>query len=231
LIASEEGMKPPAPLTARPRSPPTLAAEAAPGLHVIDLGVGRSALLDVPSGWKDQTPAPLAVMLHGSGGEAEHGLAILRPQAADAGVIVLAPASRAYTWDVLVDGFGPDVSGLDAALAWVFARYPVDSRHLALGGFSDGASYALTLGLANGDLFSHVLALSPGFVVPTPRRGQPTVFVSHGRADDVLPIDVCSRRIVPALRRSGQPVEYVELDGGHAVPREVGQAALQCLLS
>jgi len=169
-------------------------------------------------------------MLHGSGGEPEHGLAVLRPQAATAGVLVLAPASRAYTWDVLVDGFGPDVTRLDAALAWVFERYPVDAHHLALGGFSDGASYALTLGLANGDLFSHVLAMSPGFVVQTPRRGRPEVFVSHGRDDEVLPIDACSRRLVPALRHSGQPVDYLEFDGGHEVPWHIARAALSSLL-
>jgi predicted esterase len=210
---------------------PPLVAEAAPGLHAIGLGAVRTALLEVPLGWSSQEPAPLAVMLHGSGGEAEHGLAVLRPQAAAAGVLVLAPASRAYTWDVLVRGFGPDVTQLDAALAWVFKRYLVDVRHLALGGFSDGASYALTLGLANGDLFSHVLAMSPGFVVQTARQGRPAVFVSHGRSDEVLPIDACSRRLVPALRRSGQPVDYLEFDGGHEVPPDIAGAALRSLLS
>jgi phospholipase/carboxylesterase len=29
------------------------------------------------------------------------------------------------------------------------------------------ASYALSLGIANGNLFSHVLAFSPGFLAPT----------------------------------------------------------------
>lgn len=31
-------------------------------------------------------------------------------------------------------------------------------------GFSDGASYALSLGLPNGNLFSHIVAFSPGFM-------------------------------------------------------------------
>jgi predicted esterase len=34
---------------------------------------------------------------------------------------------------------------------------------LAVSGFSDGASYALSIGPANGDLFTHVMAFSPGF--------------------------------------------------------------------
>ena len=33
-------------------------------------------------------------------------------------------------------------------------------------GFSDGASYALSLGAANGDLFTHIAAFSPGFMRP-----------------------------------------------------------------
>ncbi len=31
-------------------------------------------------------------------------------------------------------------------------------------GFSDGASYALSLGVPNGDLFTHIVAFSPGFM-------------------------------------------------------------------
>jgi hypothetical protein len=56
----------------------------------------------------------------------------------------------------------------------------VDPTRLAVGGFSDGTSYALSLGLTNGDLFSHVLAFSPGFAVPARRRGRPRLFLSHG---------------------------------------------------
>jgi predicted esterase len=37
----------------------------------------------------------------------------------------------------------------------------------------------------------------------------------------VLPIDRCSRRIVPTLRRAGYDVTQREFDGGHAVPPEV----------
>jgi phospholipase/carboxylesterase len=80
---------------------------------------------------------------------------------------------------------------------------------LAIGGFSDGASYALSLGISNGDLFTHVLAFSPGFMAPAGRTGSPHIFVSHG----VLPIDRCSRKIVPDLERGGCNVLYWEFDG------------------
>jgi len=42
-------------------------------------------------------------------------------------------------------------------------------------GFSDGASYALSVGITNGDLFTHVIAFSPGFVAPA--RQQETISV------------------------------------------------------
>lgn len=45
------------------------------------------------------------------------------------------------------------------------AGVAIDPAHVAIGGFSDGASCALSLGLVNGDLFTHVMAFSPGLVV------------------------------------------------------------------
>ncbi len=65
---------------------------------------------------------------------------------------------------LLRGGFGPDVRFIDKALSKVFGSYRIDPSHLAVAGFSDGASYALSLGLPNGDLFSHIIAFSPGFM-------------------------------------------------------------------
>jgi phospholipase/carboxylesterase len=59
------------------------------------------------------------------------------------------------------------------------------------------------LGINNGDLFTHVLAFSPGFVAPAAWVGMPRIFVSHGTRDEVLPIDFCSRKIVPMLKHAG----------------------------
>ena len=96
----------------------------------------------------------------------------------------------------------------------------------AVVGFSDGASYALSLGPTNGDLFTRVIAFSPGFASPGARRGMPPVFVSHGTRDGVLPIERCSRRIVPRLEREGYEVCYREFDGPHTVPRSIAHEAL-----
>jgi phospholipase/carboxylesterase len=169
----------------------------------------------------------LVLLLHGAGGHAHQGLDLLRSLADKARVVLLAPASREQTWDLLVGRrYGPDVTIMDRALEQVFSRYAVDTARIAVGGFSDGASYALSLGITNGDLFTHVLAFSPGFVAPAERMGSPLVFISHGTRDEVLPIDLCSRRIVPRLEHAGYNVRYCESHGGHAILPEIALEAL-----
>jgi predicted esterase len=115
---------------------------------------------------------------------------------------------------------------INRALERIFNLVFVDPGRIAVGGFSDGASYALALGLANGDLFSRVLAFSPGFVPPVPRSGKPRVFVSHGDNDAVLPIDRTSRRLVPALQADGYDVTYREFQGPHTVPAGIAEEAI-----
>jgi predicted esterase len=164
-------------------------------------------------------------MLHGAGGNAQHGLSPLQGFADEGGVLLLAPDSRRRTWDVIVDRYGPDVEYIDRALAQTFSRYAVDPKRIAAGGFSDGASYALSLGLTNGDLFTHVIAFSPGFIAPAGQKGAPRLFISHGIRDQVLPIERCSRRIVPQVKSAGYDVSYREFDGAHTVPAEIAREA------
>ena len=208
---------------------PAGSREVTPGLHQLNLDTGADALLYVPPGIRSTTPASLVLLLHGAGATAQHGLNLLIGQADDAGLVLLAPSSQAETWDILLGGYGPDVARIDRALQQVFERVAVDPARLAVGGFSDGASYAVSLGLVNGDLFSHVLAFSPGFAAPGDRRGTPRLFVSHGTGDRVLPIDACSRVLIPMLRRVGYPVHYREFEGGHAVPAAIVAEAVAWL--
>lgn len=211
-------------LLARPR---VVESGAGAGLHRLGLGEARDGLVYVPASYERERPAPLALMLHGAGGDAGQGVSLLREFADASGLIVLAPDSRRGTWDVITGGYGPDVSFADAALAQTFSRYSVDASRVAVGGFSDGASYALSLGVANGELFTHVLAFSPGFMAPPRLEGRPRLFVSHGRFDRVLRVDVCGRRVASGAQRAGYEVEYVEFEGPHAVPREVARAAVE----
>ena len=213
-------------LRARPAA--DLIGEAQP-LGLQSLGLGAPArgdhLLYVPAGYEAGRLAPVAVLLHGAAGDARATLDLLRGLADATGIIVVAPTSREYTWDVIVGGYGPDVETIDRALEETFCHYSVDPARLAVGGFSDGASYALSLGINNGDLFTDVWAFSPGFMAPSESVGTPRFFISHGRRDRVLPIERCSRRIVPQLERAGYEVTYREFDGAHTVPPEIALEA------
>jgi phospholipase/carboxylesterase len=218
-------------LTARPATSGS-ASGATPGLRTLGLGPGPEVLVRVPALDGDAGPQRLVLTLHGAGGDARGGLAPLLPHADAHRLLLVAPSSRDSTWDVISQGgWGSDVRWIDRALIQVFAGYPVDPARLAISGFSDGASYALSLGLANADLFTHIIAFSPGFLVPTPRTGTPHVYLSHGRADTVLPIDRTSRRIVPRLRAAGIPTEVHEFDGPHTVPPDIAEDAARWLTS
>jgi len=204
---------------------PSAAAEGPPlsaGVHELDLGRGAEALLAVPRG--DPVAPSLLVFFHGAGGTAGQALAAVGDVVTDRGGLVLAPSSVARTWDLIEGGLGPDVGVLDAALAATFSV--VTPGRIAVGGFSDGASYALSLGLANGDLFDAVLAFSPGFAAPPARHGRPRIWIAHGAHDRVLPVDRCGRRVERSLRAVGYDVTYDEFDGGHVMTPELVTAAL-----
>jgi predicted esterase len=164
--------------------------------------------------------------LHGAGANAHDAIQPFRRLVDEKGLIVLAPDARGKSWDAIDGGWGPDVDFIDAALQWVFDRCAIDRGRIAIAGFSDGASYALSLGLANGDLFSHVVAFSPGFLTTPARRGKPRIFVSHGLEDALFPSSRCSRRIVSRLEHDGYDVRFEEFDGGHVVPAAVAKEAV-----
>ena len=196
-----------------------------PGTHQLGLASSRDGGLLVPE--TARAPTPLLVLLHGSAGSGRLALEHVRSAAEAHGVAVLAPDSFKITWDVLLDRFGPDVRFIERALERTFQLLEIDRTRLGIGGFSDGASYALALGLRNAELFEIVLAFSPGFVGPVLLSGgAPRVFLSHGVRDPVLPIDACSRRIAQLLRQGGVEVQSLEFDGPHTVPPGVVEQAM-----
>jgi phospholipase/carboxylesterase len=204
--------------TGEPRSP----AQAGLDVRRLPLPGRRPPLLVVPRAPADVRP--LVVFFHGAGGRGEQSLVFVEEVAAERGLLVLLPTSASSTWDLLHGGLGADVFATDAALADVFATHDVD--RVAFAGFSDGGSYALSLGLANGDLGDAVLAFSPGFAAPPVRVDGPRIFISHGDVDAVLPVDRCGRRVADVLGRTGYDVRYEEFSGGHVVPPEMVRAAV-----
>ena len=220
-------------LLARPGETPPSGATAeavSPGLQPLGLGSERDGLLYVPEGYEPTDEAPLALTLHGSKGDAQSGISHFLDFADEAGLVLLAPESRdPRDWDFVFPGYyGPDVEFIDRALEQTFERLAVDAGRVAIEGFSDGASYAVSLGLANGDLFTHVIAFSPGLVDQVAQRGgKPSIFIAHGTGDERLPIDEASGQRVARLERDGYEVRFRKFDGGHEVPPEVAREAVE----
>jgi phospholipase/carboxylesterase len=214
-------------LPARPRAGIATTLKSGP------LGLGgaeRDGVIQMPS-VAPRGKVPLLLFLHGATQDGASMLRRIGPAADQSGIAVVAPDSRGRTWDGIRGGLGADVIFLNQVLEFVFARLDVDPARIAIGGFSDGASYALTLGLANGDLFPRVVACSPGFIIQAPAQGHPRIFISHGTSDQILPIDQCSRIIVPRLRSMGYQVTFREFAGRHELPPEVATEAARWIVA
>lgn len=210
-------------LTARPRTGVTTSLKNG----LLGLGEpGRDGMIQLPSKMPDGN-VPFLVYLHGATQSSASMIRRVGPLADELGIALFCPDSRSTTWDAIRGQFGEDVVFLNRALEHLFARLAVDPARVAIGGFSDGASYALSLGIANGDIFPRVVVGSPGFVMPAEAHGRPRFFISHGTADQVLPIDQCSRVIVPRLRAMGYDVTYREFEGRHELPPEIANEAFR----
>jgi phospholipase/carboxylesterase len=154
-------------------------------------------------------------------------MALLIESAEENDMILVAPESRGSEWLLDEGDYGPDVQFIDRALERIFTLYNVDPTHVALAGFSSGASFALSLALGNGSLFTHAIGFSPSVVALRTVRHAPRFYIAHGTLDQLTDIDSSSRAMVPAIRAKGFEVLYREFDGGHSVPDDVGADAVK----
>jgi phospholipase/carboxylesterase len=207
---------------------------------LIHLNQHTSASLYVPASYSPDRPAPFLLLLHGASGRGDNMIRKFKDEADKRGIILLAPDSAGNTWDIALSysgnsrqapQFGDDVPRVDAALAQTFSRYAIDPQHAGIAGFSDGAGYALSLGVKNSRLFHSIMAFSAGILVPGDTGPPARIFMSHGRKDHVIPIAVPKDTLAPALRSAGFKVQFVEFDGDHELPPAILSQALDWFLS
>lgn len=216
-------------LAFRPGDAPT-AAPLPAGRYDLPFPEGRPAVLVVPEGLPADAPLPLLVMFHGAGGEANRVLPHLVAHARERRFLLLAPQSMYPTWDIVIGGHGPDLQRLEGALSVVAEHFALDPSRLAFAGFSDGGSYALSAGVTNGDVASHVIGLSAGFMNAFTQAGTPRVFLAHGRSDRQLPIETSAHLHARKLLDSGYDLTLQPFDGDHVIVPWVVARAVEFFL-
>ncbi len=203
---------------------PVAGLESLPGLDW--------AKVYIPKSYDPAKPAPMALLLHGSGDRGHTMIRAFEALAEAHGVILLAPDALDYSWDIMVAGarlrgvtrvpdWGPDVDRIDSALEAAFAAYAVDPNRISLIGFSDGAGYGLSLGANNADLFQTVIAFAPGLLMKVNGEDRGRVMLVHGQRDDVLPMKPTRDIFAPVLEDLGFDVELRLFNGGHVMPENL----------
>jgi predicted esterase len=215
--------------SAAPAEAASSSLQARPADVVTSLTVGVSRLGGGGYAYRPRVtspgPLPLVVLLHGAGGDPREFMDQFRRTADRNGYLLLAPRSAGRTWELKPPGTAggstdKDAATVDSALSALFARAAIDPRRVVLLGFSDGASCALSIGLANPQLFRGVIALSPGFAWRPPRIDPAQrLFIAHGRSDRILPFANVRDKIVPGLQRSGLDPHVRWFNGGHEMDR------------
>ncbi len=187
-----------------------------PGVHKLGLYEERDYYLVVSDKIDPRKPVPFMSLFHGGGGSAERIMPIMKEHAEENGFLLLVPQSLLPTWDIVIGGNGPDRERIENAFGWVADRYALRADKFAFAGHSDGGSYSLSNGVANGDFVTHILAFSAGFFTPLHQEGAPHIFIAHGSQDEQTPVETAGRASAQKLKAAGYDVSYLEYDGPHA---------------
>jgi poly(3-hydroxybutyrate) depolymerase len=175
-------------------------------------GKKRTYYLFVPEGVTKEKPAPLLVLLHGSGHNGRLLVEHWRKLAAQEGVILAGPDTRsADGWSIPEDG----PAYLHDLVEELKATQPVDPARVYLFGHSAGAVFGLYMTALESEYFAAV-AVSAGALRPdnfkmldeAERKVPVALFV--GTRDPLFPVDVM-RATRDAYKKRGFPVELTEI--------------------
>jgi predicted esterase len=175
----------------------------------------RTYYLFVPDSVKAGVPAPLVVLLHGSG---RNGLSLMEKwteTASREGLIVVAPdSSDSQRWRTPEDG--PDF--LHDLVESLKTRYSINPRRVYLFGHSGGAVFALNMAMMESEYFAATAVHAGSWrekqefsVIEDAKRKTPlAIFV--GDRDEFFPLSSV-RATETALKERGFPVELTIIKG------------------
>ena len=217
------------------------------GMVWIERGPQRAALF-TPDEIEPGRRYPLLAVLHGAGRREELLMKAYRDEAERRQALFLIPRSSGGTWDLIehaapgavargAPSGRPDLDFLEYAYDLIFRRYPIDPERLGLVGYSDGASYALSVGLSNPELFRAVMGWAAGFVAiendaAAPGVRRPAVLVEYGTHDELFPFEQVAVPMREQLEAFGCAVTFrVDQGGRHWPSGEFQHEALDWFFS
>ena len=163
---------------------------------------------------KSPAPAPLLVLLHGSGRDGMSQIEQWQALAEQEGLVLAAPNSlNSREWSMGVDG--PEF--LHAMVDAVREKYPIDAKRMYLFGHSAGAVFALYMGVMESEYFAaagvHAGALSESFypVLDTARRKLPLA-IWVGTEDPYFSLTLV-RNTQSELKKHGFDAQVFEIKG------------------
>lgn len=213
------------------------------GLVWIEQGPHRAVLL-TPDEIDDTKTYPLITVLHGAGRQDELLLKACKGEPERRQAFFLIPRSLHMTWDLIaLGGSGgaaldpaagppssdrPDLDFFEYAYDLIWRRFPIDRERQALLGYSDGASYGLSLGLSNPDIFSAVMAWAAGFLaidgnaIPEGTR-KPQLYLEYGTHDELFDFEQVAKPMQRNLEQLGYQVSFHADQGGRHWPSSTFQ--------
>lgn len=177
-------------------------------------GRSRTYYRYVPSKATAESPAPLLLLLHGSGRDGRSLLDPWVPFAKENGIVLVAPESvTRQVWSMRDDG--PDF--FYALIEMIRLQYPVDPRRIYLFGHSAGAVHGLAMALLESEYFAAV-AVHAGslpeqmtsYIERAPRKTPIGIWVGTDDAFFPLPQVRATRA---ALNSHGFGAELTEIRG------------------
>ncbi len=204
------------------------------GFVHVENGASRGVLL-TPDEIDPERNYALVTVLHGAGRQDEGLAKVYRdePQKRDAFFFI--PRSTGPTWDLITGQERPDLDFLAFACDLIYRRYPIDPGRQALFGYSDGASYALSVGLSNPGIFRAIMGWAAGFCVldaEAPEEPKPWVLLEYGTHDQVFPFERIALPMRKQLEGRGYPLEFrVDEGGKHWPPTDFQHEALDWFFS
>ncbi|HET9363700.1 MAG TPA: TonB family protein [Candidatus Angelobacter sp.] len=128
---------------------------------------------------KPATPAPLLLLLHGSGNDGMSQIEQWQDLAKQEGLVLVAPNSlNSSEWNMPADG--PEF--LHAVVEAVQGKYPIDGKRIYLFGHSAGAMFALQMGVMESQYFA-----AAGVHASATERG---LYFTHDLAKRKLPLAI-----------------------------------------